>query len=93
MGEPGSADHAQLVEHLTAGSPQTSATLDLLSRLGMSDLQRYAYLDRQVNLQAFTLSALDLFYVSAILLVLLIPLLWIARPPKGQGGAAAAGAH
>jgi DHA2 family multidrug resistance protein len=85
--------HAQLVEHLTAGSPQTSATLDLLSRLGMSDLQRYAYLDRQVNLQAFTLSALDLFYVSAILLVLLIPLLWIARPPKGQGGAAAAGAH
>jgi len=59
----------------------------------MGDLQRYAYLDRQVNLQAFTLSALDLFYASAILLVLLIPLLWIARPPKGATGAAAAGAH
>jgi DHA2 family multidrug resistance protein len=82
------------VEHLTSGSPQTSATLDLLTRLGMTDLQRYAYLERQVNLQAFTLSALDLFYASAILLVLLIPLLWIARPPKGgQGGAGAAGAH
>ena len=85
--------HAQLVEHLTPGSPQTSATLDLLARLGMQGTERYAYLDRIVNQQAFTLSALDLFYGSAILLVLLIPLLWIARPPKAAAGAAAAGAH
>jgi DHA2 family multidrug resistance protein len=46
-----------------------------------------------VNVQAFTLSALDLFYVSAVLLVLLIPLLWLARPPRGPAGGAAAGAH
>ncbi|HZS66543.1 MAG TPA: MFS transporter, partial [Burkholderiales bacterium] len=73
--------------------PATSATLDLLARLGMQPEQRYAYLDRLVNQQAFTLSALDLFYASAILLVLLIPMLWIARPPKGAGAPAAAGAH
>ena len=43
---------------------------------------------------AFTLSALDLFYASAILLVVLIPFLWIARPPRrGGGGGAASGAH
>jgi len=85
--------HAQLVEHLTPGNPATSATLDLLARLGMQPEQRYAYLDRLVNQQAFTLSALDLFYASAILLVLLIPMLWIARPPKGAGAPAAAGEH
>ena len=85
--------HAQLVEHLTPGNPTTSATLDLLGRLGMPPEQRYAYLDRLVNQQAFTLSALDLFYASAILLVLLIPFLWIARPPKGGPSPAAAGAH
>src|SRR5947208_6129959 len=60
--------HAQLVEHLTVGNPTTSATLELLGRLGMQPAQAYAYLDRLVNQQAFTLSALDLFYTSAIVL-------------------------
>ena len=59
----------------------------------MQPAQAYAYLDRLVNQQAFTLSALDLFYASAIVLVLLIPFLWIARPPKGGPAPAAAGAH
>ena len=59
----------------------------------MQPEQRYAYLERLVNQQAFTLSALDLFYASAVLLVLLIPFLWIARPPRGKGAEAAAGAH
>jgi DHA2 family multidrug resistance protein len=85
--------HAQLVEHLTPGSPATSATLELLARLGMNDQQRLAYLERLVTQQAFTLSALDLFYGSAIVLVLLIPLVWMARPPRRTGGGAAAGAH
>jgi MFS transporter, DHA2 family, multidrug resistance protein len=85
--------HAQLVEHLTPGSPATSATLDTLGQLGMQGQNAYAYLDRLVNQQAFTLSALDLFYASAILLVLIIPFLWIARPPRAGAGAAAAGAH
>ena len=85
--------HAQLVEHLTTGNPNTSAALELLERLGMQPEQRYAYLDRLVNQQAFTLSALDLFYASAVILVLIIPFLWIARPPKGGASPAGAGAH
>jgi DHA2 family multidrug resistance protein len=85
--------HAQLVEHLTPANPATNATLDLLTRLGMNEQQRLAFLDRLVTQQAFTLSALDLFYASAIVLVLLIPLVWLARPPRRMGGAAAAGAH
>jgi DHA2 family multidrug resistance protein len=85
--------HAQLVEHLTPGSPATSAALDFLARNGMNEQQRLAFLDRLVTQQAFTLSALDLFYASAIVLVLLIPLVWMARPPRRSGGGAAAGAH
>jgi len=85
--------HAHLVEHLTPGNATTSATLELLGRLGMQPEQRYAYLERMVNQQAFTLSALDLFYASAVLLVLLIPFLWIARPPRGKGAEAPAAAH
>ena len=59
----------------------------------MNDQQRLAFIDRLVTQQAFTLSALDLFYASAIILVLLIPLLWLARPPRRAGAPAASGAH
>ncbi len=85
--------HARMVEHLTPGDPSTTQALDLLGRMGLDAQQRYAFLERVVNVQAFTLSALELFYISAILLVLLIPLLWLARPPRRASGAAAAGAH
>jgi DHA2 family multidrug resistance protein len=85
--------HAQLVEHLSPANPTTSATLDQLARMGMNDQQRLAFLERLVTQQAFTLSALDLFYASAIVLVLLIPLVWMARPPRRAGGPASAGAH
>ena len=85
--------HAQLIEHITPGSPATNAALEFLARNGMNEQQRLAFIDRLVTQQAFTLSALDLFYASAIVLVLLIPLVWMARPPRRSGGAAADGAH
>ncbi|HEY7241176.1 MAG TPA: MFS transporter, partial [Burkholderiales bacterium] len=86
--------HAHIVERLTPGNPATAAALQSLGALGMPQDAQYAMLNQMVNQQAFTLSALDLFYASAILLVALIPLLWIARPPKrGAGGGAPAGAH
>ena len=85
--------HARMVERMSASDPATSATLQSLSALGMAPEQQYAFLNQMVNRQAFTLSALDLFYGSALLLVALIPFLWIARPPRRGAGASAAGAH
>jgi hypothetical protein len=35
----------------------------------------------------------DIFYVSAIIFVMIIPLIWITRPVKGGVGSDAAGAH
>jgi len=54
-----------------------------------------AQLNRLVDQQAFMLSANDVFYVSALIFLLLIAVVWLARPAKGsaQGGEAAAGAH
>jgi DHA2 family multidrug resistance protein len=86
--------HAHMVERLTPGDPALAATLQSLGALGLPPESQYALLNQIVNQQAFTLSALDLFYASAILLMVLIPLLWMARPPRrGGGGGAAAGAH
>ena len=85
--------HARIVEHLTPGDPATSGALQSLGALGVPPERQYALLNQLVNQQAFTLSALDLFYGSALLLVALIPLLWIARPPRRGAGGAGAGAH
>ncbi len=84
--------HSQLVERVTLYDPAARETLQNFAAQGMPPEQSYALLNRLVDQQAFTLAALDLFYVSAILLVLLIPLVWLARPMRGVGGAGA-GAH
>jgi DHA2 family multidrug resistance protein len=86
--------HAQLVERLGAGDPTTASALGTLHSGGLSTDQSYAMLNRMVDAQAFMLSADDIFYVSGILFLLLIFLVWLAHPVRSAGGAAAAsGAH
>jgi DHA2 family multidrug resistance protein len=86
--------HAQLVEHLDASDPVTSQALGTLHAGGMGTDQSYALLNRIVDSQAFMLSANDIFYVSGILFLALIGLVWFARPLRsGAGATAASGAH
>jgi MFS transporter, DHA2 family, multidrug resistance protein len=82
-----SLHHSQLVEHVSRGDPATVDALNRLGAAGMSPEQAYAFLNRLVDQQSFTLAALDLFHASAILLMLLIPLVWLARPAKQPAGA------
>jgi DHA2 family multidrug resistance protein len=69
--------------------------LETLHAGGMGSEQSYELLNRLVDSQAFMLSANDIFYVSAIIFIGLIGLVWLARPPRGgaAGAAAASGAH
>jgi DHA2 family multidrug resistance protein len=86
--------HAQLIERLSGGDPTTASALGSLHAGGLSADQSYAMLNRLVDTQAFMLSADDIFYVSGILFLALILLVWFARRPQAAGGAAAAsGAH
>jgi DHA2 family multidrug resistance protein len=85
--------HAQLAERATLHDPATREALQALGAAGLGQEQAYAYLNRLIDQQAFTLAALDLFYASAILLIVLIPFVWLARPQRGAAAAAAAGAH
>src|ERR671936_893447 len=45
--------HARIVERMTLYDPATNATLQSLGALGLPPEQRYAFLDRMVNQQAF----------------------------------------
>jgi DHA2 family multidrug resistance protein len=85
--------HAQLAEQI-GGSP-ASQTLATMQANGLTPEQSYAALNRLVDQQAFMLSANDVFYVSALLFLALIGVVWLARPAKGGAGGseAAAGAH
>jgi len=88
--------HAQLAESINAGNETAVGILQGLQSSGMDSTQALAQVNRLIDQQAFMLAANDVFYASAILFLLLIPLVWLAHAPKkGDGGAAdaAAGAH
>jgi DHA2 family multidrug resistance protein len=86
--------HAQLVERI-GNTPATTQALAAMRASGLTAEQSYAALNRLVDQQAFMLSATDVFFVSAVLFLALIAVVWLARPVKGQtaGSEAAAGAH
>ena len=86
--------HAQLIERLTPGNPAAAQTLAGLHAGGMPQHQSYALLNRLVDAQAYMLSANDIFYVSGLIFIAMIVLVWLAHPTHGPaGGAAASGAH
>lgn len=84
--------HAQLVEHLTPGSPLSAQALANMQAGGLSADQSYGLLNRLVDAQAFMLSANDIFYASAVLFLALVAVIWLARPGPVVAGAAG-GAH
>jgi len=86
--------HAQLAESINLGNPAATAAISNLGNSGLSSEQVLGQLNRLIDQQAFMLASNDVFYASAVLFVFLIPLIWLARPAMGGGGAdAAAGAH
>jgi DHA2 family multidrug resistance protein len=59
----------------------------------LSSGQEAPLLNRVVDSQAFMLSANDIFYASAALFLLLVGVIWLARPaPRAAAAAEAAGA-
>jgi MFS transporter, DHA2 family, multidrug resistance protein len=90
--------HSQLIEHLT---PYTNATTDATAGMqagGLDAAQSTVALNRLVDVQAFMLSADDLFYASGLIFLALIGVIWLARPQRPKSGSAAgaasaAGAH
>ncbi len=89
-----SLHHAQLVENITAYDQASNQALANMQASGMTHAQALERMNRMIDTQAFMMSANDVFYASAILFVVLIGVIWLARPVKGTGAAdAAAAAH
>ncbi len=85
--------HSQLAEAVNPASPATQATISGLSASGFSAEQILAQINRLVDQQAFMLAANDIFFISALLFVALIPLVWLSHPQRATPSSNAAGAH
>ncbi|MGC3982551.1 MAG: DHA2 family efflux MFS transporter permease subunit [Steroidobacteraceae bacterium] len=81
--------HTVLTEHIRADSPGFNQIQQTLSSVGASDVQTYAYVERVIQQQASTLAVNDLYVLFAGIFILLIPIVWFAKPPfhsTGGGG-------
>jgi DHA2 family multidrug resistance protein len=79
--------HATLTEYVNPGQPAATQFIGRLAHTGLSHTQTLGLVDQLVNREALTLAVNDVFWGCAVLFVLLIPVLWFAKPPFGSGGA------
>ncbi|RDU97379.1 DHA2 family efflux MFS transporter permease subunit [Trinickia dinghuensis] len=88
--------HAQLTERASTFDPTFGQSMTQLGQMGLDTSQGYTLFDRLVTQQAAQLGVNDLFYISAVIFLVLIALIWITRPERSGGGdssAAASAAH
>jgi len=82
-----SVHRAQLAEHISIFAPQTAEFSERLGAAGMPQDQVHAVLERILDGQANMLAANDVFWLFGCLLIALIPVVWLARPPFGRPSA------
>lgn len=85
--------HAQLVENTGAHNAAFGQAVQGLVAQGMSEPAAWTVIDRRIGIEASTLAASEIFYVSAMLFLVLIGLVWLTKPRKTAMAADAAGAH
>jgi DHA2 family multidrug resistance protein len=85
--------HAHLAESVNRGNDAAMQALNQLAAAGQSPEQALASVNRIVDQQAYTMAATDIFYLSALLFVLLIGTIWSSSPTSSGAGGAAGGAH
>jgi len=85
-----SVHRVQLAEHISAASPQTAEFAARLGAIGLPPDQVNAVLERTLAGQSTMLATNDVFWLCGCLLIVLIPVIWLARPPFGRPRLAAA---
>ncbi len=86
--------HAQLSEQASVHSPLYARTIESLqATMGFTQGQAAAYFERGLNTQAIMLGLNDIFWISGVIFVAIVPLIWLTKPARGGSAAAAAAAH
>jgi DHA2 family multidrug resistance protein len=86
--------HARLTEQLSVYNPTFTAFVSSLqTKLTMSVDQALAFAEKKMNAQAAMLGLNDMFWLSAVVFVAIVPLIWITHPEKQTASAANVSAH
>ena len=79
--------HAVLSEHVRNSSAGWADYKPRLDALGISGVNAFQYVDRIITRQASTLGVSDVFHLIGCLFLLLVPVIWLAKPPFGARAA------
>ena len=87
--------HAQLAESVNLGNFAATQVLSGMGSAGFTQEQALAQVNRLVDQQAYMLGANDVFYASALMFLMLIPVVWLSRPKRTNAASSdvAGGAH
>jgi len=79
-------NHANIAEYIGMGRYGYAEFVSVMSSQGLLEDERIQYLERLINSQAYLLSTNKLLMMSGVIMVCLIPIVWLAKPPFGAGG-------
>jgi DHA2 family multidrug resistance protein len=85
--------HAQLAEHTGVVNPAFGQAVQNLGGIGIPEPGAWAVINRTMDIQAATSSATDIFWISSVLFLSLIALVWMTKPSKSAAPVDAGGAH
>ena len=74
--------HARLAEHTGPYVPAFNQFDHLLTGQGMSEGGAYAMIERLITVQASTMGVTDIFWMSSVMFVSLVALVWLTKPMK-----------
>jgi DHA2 family multidrug resistance protein len=80
--------HAVLTEHIRTAADAWTQYQSALSAHGINGAGASEYVNLVINTQASTLAVNDVFTMLAVVYLLLIPVVWFAKPPFGARAAA-----
>jgi len=73
--------HSRLVENINPDNPISRDALHQLQTLGYTGLKNFGAVTRQITNQAFMLSTNDIFWLSGWIFIILVFVIWLAKPP------------
>ncbi len=86
--------HARLIEQANVYNNTFSSTIgSLQATLNASQSSALAFFESKLNAQATMLGLNDMFWLSSVTFIVIIPLIWLTHPGKGAGAGAAAAGH
>jgi len=80
--------HAALAENINAAAPAATGFLRQLQAAGLAGQRGLTVVDQLLSREAATLGVNDVFWLCSVIFILMIPLLWLAKPPFGSAGGA-----